>query len=107
MDAVKPTWDSAMPAKLSKAEAIRIVRELATDADRVVPVQHARKRMKERGITITQIIRVVRAGFIDGEPWLDEHGNWRVTMIGNPAGAQVTVGVAIEWRTRLLVITVF
>jgi hypothetical protein len=37
---------------------------------------------------------------------VDEHGNWRVTM-GTSAGEQITAGVAIEWRTRLLIVTVF
>ena len=80
---------------------------IGADPDRIVPVRHAVQRMRERGIAITLVRRVVQAGFIDGEPWLDEHGNWRVTMRGRPAGEQLTVGVAIEWRRRLLIITVF
>ncbi len=99
--------DNVAPAHLSGAAARRIVRELAANADNVVPVNHAKRRMRERNINITQILRVVRAGFVDGEPWLDEHRNWRVTMAGNAAGARITVGVAIAWRTRLLIVTVF
>lgn len=72
-----------------------------------MPVPHAKKRMRQRRISITQARRVVQAGFIDGEPWLDEHGNWRVDMRGTSAGDQITVGLAIEWRTKLLIITVF
>ena len=64
--------------------------------------------MRKRKISITQIRRVVQAGFIDGDPWFDiEHSNWRVTMRGFSAGVQITVGVAIDWKTRLLVVTVF
>lgn len=63
--------------------------------------------MVQRKISITQARRVVQAGVIDGEPWLDEHGNWRVDMRGMSAGEQITVGLAIEWRTKLLIITVF
>ena len=63
--------------------------------------------MRERRISITQIRRVIRAGFIDGDPWIDEKGNWRVTMRGMSAGEEITVGVAIEWRTKLLIITAF
>lgn len=63
--------------------------------------------MVQRRISITQARRVVQAGFIEGDPWMDEHGNWRVTMRGMSAGDQITVGVAIKCRTRLLIVTVF
>lgn len=95
------------PAKLSKPDAARVIADLARNADNVVAVGHGRQRMRERKISITQAVRVVRAGYIDGEPWLDEHGNWRVNMRGWSAGEEITVGLAIEWRTRLLIITVF
>lgn len=98
---------SAVPSHLSKPAAVRIIREIGADPDRIVPVAHARMRMVQRRISITQVRRVVQAGFVDGEPWLDEHGNWRVTMRGTSAGEQITAGVAIEWRTRLLIVTVF
>jgi hypothetical protein len=100
-------WDTVTPVTLSSAAARQVIRELAADADNVIPVNHAKRRMRERKINMTQILRVARAGFIDGEPWMDEHHNWRVTMAGNAAGARITVGLAIEWRTRLLVVTVF
>jgi hypothetical protein len=54
-----------------------------------------------------RITVLARAGYIDGDPCLNEHGNWRVTMRGGAAGEEITVGLAIEWRTRLLIITVF
>jgi len=95
------------PSRLSKPEAAAVIKEIAQDADRIVPVGHGRRRMRERDFTITQVVRVVRAGYIDGDPWLDEHGNWRVDMRGRSAGEEITVGLAIEWRTKLLIITVF
>ena len=98
---------NAAPLRLSKPEAAKVIREIAADPDRIVAVRHARQRMVQRRISITQARRVVRAGFIDGDPWMDEYGNWRVTMRGMSAGDQITVGLAIEWRTRLLIITVF
>ncbi|ALG69916.1 hypothetical protein VY88_10595 [Azospirillum thiophilum] len=98
---------NVVPLRLTKPAAARIVKEIAADPDRIVPVPHAKKRMVQRKISITQARRVVQAGFIDGEPWIDEHGNWRVDMRGMSAGEQITVGIAIEWRTRLLIITVF
>lgn len=96
-----------VPLKLSKPYARQIIRNIAANPDNVVPVAHARKRTRERRINMTQVRRVIAAGFIDGEPWRDEHGNWRVTMRGRSAGDEITVGLAIEWQTRLLVITAF
>lgn len=98
---------NVVPLRLSKAYAAKIIKEIAANKDNIVPVPHAKKRMVQRRISVEQARRVVQAGFIDGDPWLDEHGNWRVTMIGMSAGDQITVGVAIDWRTRLLIITVF
>lgn len=98
---------NVVPLRLSKAVAMRVIREISSDPDRIVPIGHAKKRMVKRKISISQARRVIQAGFIDGEPWVDEHGNWRVTMHGLSAGDQITVGLAIEWRSRLLIITVF
>lgn len=96
-----------VPLKLTKPAASRIIKEIAADPNKIVPVSHAKKRMVQRKISITQARRVVQAGFIDGEPWKDERGNWRVIMRGTSAGEQITVGISIEWRTRLLIVTVF
>jgi len=101
------TDTNVVPLALSKAAAARLIKELSADMDNIVPVGHARKRMVQRRISITQARRIVQAGYIDGDPWLDEHGYWRVTMRGVTAGDEITVGVAIEWRTKLLIITVF
>lgn len=100
-------YSDETPLRLSKAAAATLIKEIAQNADQIVPVGHARQRMIERHISITQAVKVIRAGYIDGDPWLDEHGNWRVTMRGRAAGEEITVGLAIEWRTRLLIITVF
>jgi hypothetical protein len=50
---------------------------------------------------------VVQLGFVDGDPYLDEFTNWRMTMRGLSAGTQITIIVAIDWKTKLLVVTVF
>jgi hypothetical protein len=100
--------NNLLPSTLSKAAAQRVIKELGSNPDNIVALPHCIKRMLQRKISITQIRRVVQAGFIDGDPWFDhEHADWRVTMRGFSAGHQITIGVAIEWQTRLLVVTVF
>jgi hypothetical protein len=54
-----------------------------------------------------RITAMAGSGYVDGDSWLDERGDWRVTMRGRATGEEITVGLAIEWRTRLLIITVF
>jgi len=99
---------NVVPARLSKPGATRIIKELGANADNIIPLSHCIKRMKKRKLSITQIRRVVQAGFIDGDPWFDmEHGNWRVTMRSFSAGVNITIGVAIDWKTQLLVVTIF
>ncbi len=95
-----------VPLALSKAAAARLIKEIGENPDNIVPVGHAKKRMIQRKISITQIRRVVQAGYIDGDPWTDERGYWRLTMRAKTAGDEITVGIAIEWRTKLLIITV-
>ena len=98
---------NAVPLALSKAAATRLIKEIGANPDNIVPVGHAKKRMVQRRISITQARRVVQAGYNDGDPWLDEHEFWRVAMRGVTAGDEITIGVAIEWRAKLLIITVF
>ena len=95
------------PAKLSKPAVTRVIKELGANDDHIVILPHCFKRMKQRKINDTQIRRVVQAGFIDGDPYLDQFANWRVTMRGLSAGTQITIVVAIDWKTRLLVVTVY
>lgn len=97
---------SKQPERLSAAEARKVIREIATDADRIVVLRHAEARMAQRQVTRTMLNRVVRAGALTEGPYLDVHGQWRVELEGRSAGDVVTVALAIEWRTRLIVVTV-
>ena len=40
-------------------------------------------------------------------PFLNAKGQWQVTLYRHAAGEEVTCLVAIEWATRLIVITTF
>ena len=101
------TDPNVVPMKLSKPAAKRMIDEIAEIPGRIVPTKHGKKRMRDRQISITQVRRVVKAGFIEDNPWRDQHGFWRVTMRGMSAGEEITVGLSIEWHSRLLIVTVF
>jgi hypothetical protein len=74
------------PAKLSRPEALKKIREIATDSSRViVVVGHARRQIrgprKHQKITRRQIERCVQMGRIDEGPSLNKYGNWQVDII--------------------------
>jgi len=60
--------------KLSKAKARRIVREVAQDSSRAEFVEHAERRMRQRRITRTRVMRCLKRGdIVQGPAWDEEH----------------------------------
>mgnify|MGYP001547023163 FL=1 len=96
-----------VPLKMSAPVALAHIQELAADSDKIVVIQHGRQRQKERNITRKQIEECVRQGYIAEGPFLNAHGNWQVTIAAYSAGEELACVVAIEWATRLLIITTF
>lgn len=95
------------PERLSAADARRVVRELAAVDDNIVFLPHAIKRLKERDIDPAQVRLVLRAGAVVAPPARNDFGRWQVEMQGIAAGDRLTAIVAIEWRSGLLVVTVY
>jgi hypothetical protein len=95
------------PRTLSPARALTIIREIAADTSRIVVVGHARRRSRQRSITRRQIELCCQMGTITEGPFLNPHGNWQVSLFRHAAGEEVTCAVAIEWASRLIVITTF
>ena len=95
------------PSDLSPDTALRIVRELAADSDRIVVLDHASKRMAKRRITRRQVEMCLRKGTVVEGPFINPKGNWQVTLFRHAAGEELKCAVAIEWSHTLLVVTVF
>jgi hypothetical protein len=95
------------PAILSRDEALAVIRELAADSSRIVVIGHARRRGRERSISRRQIERCCQRGTITEGPFRNAHGHWQVSLFRHAAGEEITCVVAIEWRTRLIVVTTF
>lgn len=68
---------------------------------------HASKRMKERGITRTQIDRVIKQRNIVEGPFQDTHGRWNCRFEGYDAGdgIAVVVGYHVRGGVRVAVVT--
>ncbi|MHB1104422.1 MAG: DUF4258 domain-containing protein [Devosia sp.] len=95
------------PLSLSGPAALKKIKELAADSGNIVIISHTAKRQKQRNITRLQIERCVQAGYIDEGPFMNDKGNWQVTMCHYSAGEEVTAVVAIDWPNKLIVITTY
>ena len=99
-------WPDKQPDRLSRADAIRLVRELAADSGNVGLTWHCREEsMPERDITMRQVLDCLRNGIITEGPVIDIKGNWKMNVYRQ--ADDLTCAVAIEWRSRLIVITTF
>ena len=102
---VKPI---ALP--INDANMLRIIRELAQDTGNVFIEPHAKKRMKQRGITQTQVYACLRKGAIDEPAHANIRGNWKCTLRHQHAGDTVRLAAAIEKDDSgdwIAVVTVF
>ena len=96
-----------VPLQLTGAAALQVIRHIAADTGRIIVLAHGRKRGRQRSITRRQIELCVQRGTITEGPFMNQHGNWQVSLYRHAAGEEITCAVAIEWRTHVLVITTF
>jgi len=98
---------SKQPAKLSRADALKIIRLLAANTDNIVVIKYGQRKTAMRKITRRQIELCVQKGTPTEGPFLNQHGNWQMNLFRHAAGEGITCVVAIEWVTRVLVINAF
>jgi hypothetical protein len=91
-----------IPLKLTPASAIQVIRELAA-----VIIGYGKRRTRERRISRRQVELCVQKGTITEGPFMNQHGHWQMNLYRHAAGEEITCVVAIEWRTKLLVINAF
>jgi hypothetical protein len=100
----------AIPIPLNDTNMLRLVRELAKDSSNVFIEPHAKKRMKQRQITRTQVMACLQKGVIDESAHENIRGNWKCTLRHHHAGDLVRVTAAIEKDDEgnwIAVVTVF
>lgn len=89
---------------------LRLIHDLARDSDNVFIGPHARKRMKQRHITRTQVAKCLLKGSLSESAHRDAHGDWACTLHYQWAGDDVHAAVAIECDENgdwIAVVTVF
>lgn len=87
----------------------RRIAQLATDSANIVITPHARKRMRERHILLTQIQKVLLRGTMVESAHQDIHGYWKCTLQLTVSGDSIKVAAALgeeHLRNKVIVITV-
>ncbi len=93
MGMVKP---KIIPLAMTDHGLARKIAQIAGDSSRVVTTLHARKRMRQRRVLLTQVIKVLQGGSVVEHAHRDIHGNWKCTLEKLVAGDRIRVAVALE-----------
>lgn len=102
-----------LPAVMSSGAAVLKIQEIAQgDTASVIFSDHAHMRMRERGITQSQVLRVLRSGDPRGPAEWDTEveGGWKCVFRRRAAGDKLNVVVKLLQRKDShfnLVITTF
>lgn len=98
-----------VPINPTPADMARHINRIAKDTSNVIFTGHARKRMRQRKITTRHAVTCLREGSCDCEEWpfQNEHGEWCCKMIRKVAGLEVTLAVAVNWNTNIIIITTY
>ncbi len=96
-----------VPMRMNDATALKVLREIAQDSARVIFTHHARHRMRQRKVSLSQVLTCLQHGIASEPVALDMHGNWKLTVTHRIAGKDLDVAVAIDVPNRAIVITVF
>jgi hypothetical protein len=99
-----------LPFRLNDQNLRRLISDMARDSGRVFITPHAKKRMRERKITLAQVLDCLCNGLVSEPAHTNMQGNWQCTMIRRNAGDDVRVAAALERAEDgdwVAVITVF
>ena len=86
------------------------IADIAQDSNRVLLRPHARTRMRERGVTLVQVLRVLQKGSVWESAHQDIKGKWKCTLRHVVAGDDLKVSCALDQLPNgemVVVITVF
>ncbi len=98
--------DRLLTFRLSRTAALATVRAAALETSRIVVTRHAERRMRQRCITMRQVVACLRLGVMTEGPALDLKGCWACRIERNVAGDEVKVALAIDPAARVIIITV-
>ena len=98
----QPKQPSSPP---SRDELVQKVRALAKETTNLrFDHIHFQERLAKRGITMRQVLEVLRHGTGTSGPTKDDYGDWRIKSRRRVAGRRVQVVVAVK-EDHLVVVT--
>lgn len=93
--------------RLRSDQAEKIIKSRARDSAKVILGRHAKEQAAARDITKDEIYRILRSGFVKGEPTLTNQGEWKCKITHRVRGARdAGVVTVILFDGRLFIKTV-
>jgi Domain of unknown function (DUF4258) len=93
--------------RLSIESAQQRVRQIAWESGDVIFTGHAEQRMEERGISIPEVLELLRGGYIDDPPRLEVEGEWKCKVAAKLRGRTAgVVTVILDEAGQLIIVTV-
>lgn len=86
----------------------RRIAQLVADSSKMVLSLHAKNQMRRRKVLPTQVLHVLRKGYIVEHAHRNTKGNWQCTLEGLVAGDRIKVAAALvgDSSASVVVITV-
>lgn len=81
--------------KLRPGDAERLIRKRAAKTENIIDTTHSDDRSDERDILKPDILRILREGYVDEAPLVNERGDWEAKVCKNINGGRTAVVVTI------------
>ena len=98
-----------LPFILNDANFLKRLRLAAADTSRIVAMPHAVKRMRQRKVSLNQVVECLRKGTVSEPAHLTPYGDWKATVTYRIGGDTVSVAAVLEMKDNgdyCIVITV-
>ena len=93
-----------LPFRLPASKAQAIIRKRAIVTKNVILGWHAKERCLERGISKDDVLRILRLGFVSGEPSKTERGEWKCKVTKQLRGTREAAAITIILHGQALFI---
>ena len=97
-----------VPFSMTDVSLQKKIAEICVDSAKVVVTKHAKTRMRERQVSLTQVLHVLRKGSVVEPAHQDIHGYWKCTLASTISGDFIKVAAALKEESgeKVIVITV-
>lgn len=92
------TRPNVIPFGMTDAALAKRIAEVASDSSGVILTPHAKRRMRERKIILTQVLQVLQRGVVAEPAHRNIYGNWQCVLERLVAGDRIRVVAALEER---------